>query len=344
MLRILGLPTVLLRPWFARNRLTAAFAVLLLALAPAPARSEVNPEKILSAVIGVKAKIPPDARTAAFLGTERTGSGVVIDSDGLVLTIGYLILEADSASIVGGDGKEHPAQIIAYDYDTGFGLLRAKPLPGITPAEFGDSKALKENDHVLVAAHGSPYAVSPALVVSRRDFSGYWEYLLENAIFTAPPHPGFGGAALLDTAGRLVGIGSLIIPDARGPGIPVRGNMFVPIDRLKPILGDLLENGRSSKPSKPWLGVFTEETRGRVFVTRVTKGGPADRAGVARNDIILGVGDTPIGGQADFYRKTWGLGSAGVDVPLVILKGIKPSRVIVHSGDRYDWLRIKPTY
>ncbi len=331
-----------------RNRIRIAGrisgALLIAALATTQARAEIDPATLLSAVIGVKAEIPADARTAAFLGTEREGSGVVIDSDGLILTIGYLILEASSVSVIVAGGEEIPATVIAYDYETGFGLLRAARPPKVTPMEFGDSTKVREDDPVLVAAHGAPYAVRPAMVVARRDFAGYWEYLLENAIFTAPPHPKFGGAALIDADGRLIGIGSLIVPDARGPGIPVSGNMFVPIDRLKPVLGDLLENGRPSGPTKPWIGIFTQEARGHLFVTRVAKGGPAAKAGIERNDIILGVADQPITGQADFYRKMWKLGAPGTDVPLVLLKGARTQRVTVPSGDRYDWLKLNPTY
>jgi S1-C subfamily serine protease len=321
-----------------------AGALLIAAQLATPARAEYNAEKLLSAVIGVKAEIPSDARTASFLGTSREGSGVVIDSHGLVLTIGYLILEASSASIITPSGEEIPADVIAYDYENGFGLLRASRPPNVTPMEFGDSTKIREDDPVLVAAHGAPHAVRAAMVVSRRDFSGYWEYLLENAIFTSPPHPGFGGAALIDSSGRLVGIGSLIVPDARGPGIQESGNMFVPIDRLKPVLGALLANGRPSDRSKPWIGIFTQEARGHLFVTSVARGGPAAKAGIEQNDIILGVAGQPITGQADFYRKMWKLGEAGIDVPLVLLKGARTQRVTVPSGDRYDWLRLKRTY
>ncbi len=331
-----------------RNRIRIAGrisgALLIVALAATPARAEFNAEKLLSAVIGVKTEVPSDARTAAFLGTTREGSGVVIDSDGLILTIGYLILEASSATIIVPGGEEIPATVIAYDYETGFGLLRAARPPKVTPMEFGDSANVREDDPMLVAAHGAPYAVRATVVVARRDFAGYWEYLLENAIFTAPPHPLFGGAALIDSSGRLVGIGSLIVPDARGPGAPVHGNMFVPIDRLKPVLGALLENGRPPGRSKPWIGIFTQEARGHLFVTSVAKGGPAAKAGIERNDIILGVADRPIADQADFYRKMWKLGDAGIDVPLVLLKGARTRRVTVPSGDRYDWLKLKPTY
>jgi len=313
-------------------------------LAIGPVRAETNPEDILSAVVGVTAEVPAEARTAQFLGTERAGSGVVIDSDGLVVTIGYLILEAASASIIGPDGKETPATIVAYDYDTGFGLLRAVTPPAVKPMAIGDSSSLRYHDRVLVAGHGGTAAVQPALVISRRDFAGYWEYLLENAIFTSPPHPGFGGAALIDGSGKLVGIGSLILPDAGEPGTNQPGNMFVPIDRLPPIMADLLEHGRPSTPAKPWLGMFSQEAHGRVFVISVAGDGPAAKAGIAPGDIILAVGSQKISGQADLYRKIWALGSAGVEVPLTVLHDDNVAHISVRSGNRYDWLKLQPTY
>ena len=181
-------------------------------------------------------------------------------------------------------------------------------------------------------------------VVDRRDFAGYWEYLLEDAIFTAPPHAQFGGAALIDEAGRLVGIGSLLVNDAGFSGRPIPGNMFVPIDHLKPIMGDLLTRGRRADPGRPWLGVSLEEHKGRVFVTRVSPDGPAAAAGIAPDDVILGIDGTQVHGLMDFYRQLWGRGAAGIEVPLDVLQGMQVQPVLVKSGDRYRYLRLNPTY
>ena len=294
----------------------------------------------LDAVVGVRASIPADARTAETLGTERQGSGVVIRADGLVLTIGYLILEAERAELVLPGGREVPAEVLAYDYDSGFGLLQALAPLGIEPVAFGESAGLGEDSRVLVASFAGPEAATPAYVVSRRDFAGYWEYLLPDAIFTAPPHRFFGGAALFGPDGRLLGIGSLMVGDAaEDRALP--GNMSVPIDALKPILGEMLAHGRAARPARPWLGLITEELRGRLFVTRVAPGGPAAAAGLAADDIVLGVADKPVASPADFYRKVWALGDAGVEVPLTVLRGAEVARIPVASGDRYDYLKLK---
>jgi S1-C subfamily serine protease len=301
-------------------------------------------EKILAAVVKVRSDVPATARTADSLGTERAGSGVVIDSGGLVVTIGYLILEAMSAEVMAPGGKPVNAKIIAYDHNTGFGLLRAtKPL-GIRPMELGDSSTVGEQDEVLVVSRGEAGAVQGALVVSRRDFAGYWEYLLENAIFTAPPHPNFGGAALIGRDGELLGIGSLFVNDELPGHGQVPSNMFVPIDRLKPILADLLVKGRSAEPSRPWLGMFSQEVGGRILVQRVSPGGPVDQAGIRPGDIVAGVAGEVVKGLADFYRKVWSRGDAGVEVPLNVLQGLKVREVVVRSSDRYKYLRLNPSH
>ncbi|MEE9257500.1 MAG: S1C family serine protease [bacterium] len=297
-----------------------------------------NPEETLRAIVKVRSRVPENARTARILGTEREGNGVVIDSNGLILTIGYLILEADAIAVVGPEGEPIEAAFVGYDHDSGFGLIRASRPLSVTPMKLGRSSDLKEGGGILVSAHGGTGSAQAARVVSRREFTGSWEYLLEDAIFTSPPHPNFGGAAMIGIDGRLLGIGSLMTR-IKLPGFgSVLSNMFVPIDLLKPILADLIENGRSQKPPRPWLGVNAEEVRGRVFVNRVTAGGPADRAGLKAGDIVLEVDKKPVTGLADFYRNVWAIGRAGVDVPLRILKGSRIRNIIVHTADRYRFL------
>ena len=298
---------------------------------------------LFAAVVGVEARVPADARTARSLGTERGGNGVVIDADGLVLTIGYLILEADEVEVVVGD-RRVPATIVAYDYDTGFGLLRAGAPLGVSPIALGDSSAATERTAVLVAGRGGAGAAHRAMVVSRREFAGYWEYLLEDAIFTAPPYSEFGGAALIAADGRLIGIGSLVVNDALAGDAPFPGNMFVPINLLKPIFADLLSQGRAAGPARPWLGMFTDEFRGHLFVTRVAPGGPAERAGIVAGDIVLAVGDTGVAGMAELFRAVWALGTAGVRVPLTVVQGSEVRELVVHSADRYDYLRLNPSH
>jgi S1-C subfamily serine protease len=327
-----------------RGRAAVAFLAIVLVGAAITAEARAATGRSLDAVVQVTAHIPNDARTASSLGTKRDGTGVVIDSDGLILTIGYLILEASEVEISGVGPDPVPARIVAYDHESGFGLLRAEQALDVTPISLGTSGEVEARQPMMVVSRAGEFDAAGVFVVDRRDFAGYWEYLLEDAIFTAPPHGQFGGAALISRDGRLVGIGSLFVNDAAVGERPIPGNMFVPIDHLKPIMADLLSNGRRADPGRPWLGVTLAEHQGRVFVTRVSPGSPAAAAGLGPSDLILGIDGVEVYGLADFYRKLWDRGTAGIEVPLDVLHGLEVGPVVVKSADRYRYLRLNPTY
>jgi S1-C subfamily serine protease len=315
--------------------------VVLLALA-IRVYAEPTAEEILKTVVKVRASIPKEARTASTLGTEREGHGVLIDAGGYILTIGYLIVEAETIEVTGPDGKSVHASFVGYDHDTGLGLLRIESTLGVAPIQLGQSTNLKTGDPILVAGHGGSDSVQAGQVISRREFAGYWEYLIDDAIFTAPLYANFGGAALIGRDGRLLGIGSLFTQVAiQGLG-SISSNMFVPIDLLNPILSDLKTLGRSQKPPRPWLGINSEEAHSRVFITRTTSDGPAEQAGLQRGDLVLTVGGKEVEGLGDFYRKIWATGEAGVDVLLSILRGTRIREITVRSADRYQFLLMKP--
>ena len=299
-------------------------------------------EEILKAVVKVRAVIPESAVTAPLLGTEREGNGILIDSDGYILTIGYLILEAETVEVRGPDDKVIEAEFVGYDYDTGFGLIRADKLLDVEPLKLGSSSELAQGDPALVAGHKGSEDVVGVRVVLRGEFVGYWEYLLENAIYTTPPYQNYGGAALIGPDGSLLGIGSIFTRVAVADFGAIAANMFVPIDLLKPILDDLKTTGRSRRPQKPWLGVHTEETHGRVFITRLMPGGPGEKSNLKPGDLILKVKQQPVTGQADFYRKVWALGNAGIKVPITILRATEIKEVTLNSIDRYRLWTPKP--
>lgn len=326
-------------------RMKKVYLPLILAVLMAfglPAYADQPAEEILKAVVKIRSTIPKEAYTARTLGTEREGSGVVIDSKGHILTIGYLIAEAESIEVNDPEGRPIHATFVGYDYNTGFGLLRTdKPL-NIAPIKIGQSSEVKEGDPIIVAGHGGADSVQVGRVIGRKDFAGYWEYLLKDAIFTAPPYANFGGAALIDRDGRLVGIGSLFTQFMIQGFGSIPCNMFVPIDLLNPILNDLMIRGRSREAPRPWLGLNAEEAHGRVFVIRVTPGVPAERAGLQPGDLVLTVKGEAVKGLADFYRKVWALGKAGVDVPLTILRGTEIRNITVRSADRYQFLILTP--
>ena len=324
----------------------AALVFLVLPVSAAD-NDKVSLNELLSAVVKIKTYINPDGRTVENLGSEREGSGVVIDEDGLVLTIGYLMVEAHAAEVT-ANGRTVPATVVGYDYESGFGLLRAMAPLKVKPMPFGKSSALKEGDPVLAASYGGPGMVAAVRVTSKREFAGSWEYLLDDAIYTSPPHPEWSGAALISREGKLVGIGSLILRDVdKGDekgGESKPGNMFVPIDRLPPILADLLADGRPATPARPWLGVSTEEVSGRLLVSNVTPGGPAEKAGLRRGDVIVGVDGAKAKSLPELYRQIWARGAAGVVVPLDVMKNENVRRVDVPSMNRLDHLKLKSTY
>jgi S1-C subfamily serine protease len=292
-------------------------------------------DSLLRSVVAVRATIPDDAFTASGLGTRREGSGVVI-ANGLVLTIGYLITEATQVWLTTHDGRAVPAHVAAYDQETGFGLLQPLghlDLPGL---ELGDSDKAEIGDRVTFA-DGAGRAVA-ARIVAKQEFAGYWEYLLDEAIFIAPAHPSWGGAALIDEAGRLIGIGSLRLQMIQA-GEVADINMVVPISLLPPILDDMLTRGEVNRPPRPWLGVFSAESDGDVVVMSVAEGGPAAAAGLRRGDIISDVRDGGVAGLADFYRKLWEIGPAGAEVPMRIVRDGRDTWLRVKSADRNSFLR-----
>ena len=308
-------------------------------IAPRAMADDVDVKRVLNGVIALQAQIRSDARTLETLGDWRLGSGVVIDANGLILTIGYLILEAKTVVAFTNSGERVATTILAYDHDTGLGLLRADAPLGIDPVRIGNSTALAQGEPVLAVAFGGEKAVQPAVVMSRREFAGFWEYLLPNAIFTAPPHPAQAGAALVDMRGQLVGIGSLMVPNSQiGTFSP--GNMFVPIEAFEAVVGAMLDGSTASDSRRPWLGIYTRTDGERLVVQRLAADGPASRAGVEPGDAILKVGDVAIDGMATFYRQLWAQGDAGIVVPLTIARSNKELEIKIQSASRYDWLKI----
>ncbi len=307
---------------------------------PKPREYAYDLEGTLDAVLSLRSEIPEDAFTASILGTEREGHGVLIGDDGLVLTIGYLIAEAAQVMLAAMNGKVAVARIVAYDYDSGFGLVRASEPLDVRPIPIGISRGVTVGDRMVVGGHGGTGQSLAAKVVSKREFAGYWEYLLDEAIFTAPPHPNWGGAALIGEDGKLAAIGSLFVQDAVTGEQAMRGNMFVPIDLLEPILPELLANGRTSKPSRPWLGMFTTEIEDHLVVAGLAHGGPAERADVRVGDIVLGVAGEGVHSLAEMLRRIWSLGGAGIEVRMTFQREDKLVEAVIDSANRYDFMKV----
>jgi serine protease Do len=292
----------------------------------------------LPAVVGIHTTVPEDRRSAKTLGSEREGHGIVIDDDGLVLTIGYLIMEADTITVTDSEGHSLPASLIGTDAESGFGLVRTRrPFP-VRPMTFGDSDQLSLRSEAYVAGVGGEKATLKVKVAGRREFAGYWEYLLERAIFTVPAYPLWGGSALIGLDGTLMGVGSLLVQEALGPGSPAfPGNMYVPINRLKPVFEELVMRGRLSTPPRPWLGILTGEYMGQLVVAGISEGGPADRAGLKRGDILQALNGEVLDDVADFYKKLWASGPAGSAITLRMERDGDAFEVTVRTGDRASY-------
>ncbi|RVU14185.1 S1C family serine protease [Methylobacterium oryzihabitans] len=305
------------------------------AVQPRPANYAYDLDQALTAVVALSARAPDNAFTAQALGTERAGNGVAIGGEGLVLTIGYLVTEAETVWLTTHDGRSLPGHVVGFDAATGFGLVQALGRLDVTPLPVGSSAGLKTGDAVVMAGAGGRHRAVAARIVARQEFAGYWEYVLDDALFTAPPHPHWGGTALIGPAGDLVGIGSLQLQQGEGDGAI---NMVVPIDLLKPVLSDLTRRGRPATPPRPWLGLYATEMEDGVVVMGLATGGPAEAADLRAGDAILAVGDTRVKDLAQCFRSVWALGDAGVPVPLTLRRDGKTLSVTIASADRDRFL------
>ena len=296
-------------------------------------------ERAYASMVSLRTQIPSDAYTAEILGTERAGSGVMIRSHGVVLTIGYLVTEAETVWLTDHTGAAVPGHVLGQDQETGFGLVQALGRLNAEALPIGRSSSISEGDHLVLAGFGGSSGSIATHVVAIREFAGYWEYLLDEAIFTAPAHPNWGGTALVGGDGELLGVGSLFIQHGESENSARDGNMVVPIDLLEPIFDELATYGKTSKPSRPWLGLFGTEIGSGVVVAALSRNGPADRADVRVGDIVMGVGGRPVASLADLFRKVWALGPAGVSVPLDLGRDGELVEVTISSIARSDVLK-----
>jgi S1-C subfamily serine protease len=295
----------------------------------------------LDAMVSIKAHVPEDAMSAGILGTERAGHGARIRADGLIATIGYLIHEAEVVWIKANSGATVPGFVVGYDFESGFGLVKpSMPLEGPI-MELGSAAALAVGDRVTVTGSGGVEQVVSAQVIAKQEFAGRWEYLIDEAIFTTPAHESWSGAALLDADNKLCGLGSLVIQGFEIDGQRQTVNMFVPIDLLAPIIDDMCEHGRRRSPPRPWLGLLVNEDQDdQLMIVGVYRNCPADRAGLKPGDVIVRVNDQPVSGLADMFRNVWKLGSAGVEVPIRVVRESETLDKIVESDDRAVFQRI----
>ena len=312
---------------------------------PAAAQATIDAlSKANAAVVGVRVNVAQGARSAETLGQRRSGSGVVIGPDGLILTIGYLMLEAQSIQIVTQDNKTLPAKAVAYDLATGFGLIKPLlPLTGVQPVALGSHNQLAPGEPLMAMtgaqASGEEADVSMTQMVSKRAFSGYWEYHLDSAVFTSPPIGNHSGASLFNQRGELIGIGSLFVSDAMGGNRRLPGNMFVPIDLLKPILAEMQQTGSTKLSRRPWVGLTSTEQGGRVQIVRVNKDGPAQAAGLEAGDFVLAVDGAKVATLEAFYKKLWEHTQPDDEITLTVLQGAEVKTIKLKAVDRMSTMQ-----
>jgi S1-C subfamily serine protease len=308
-------------------------------LQPNPQDYGFNLDRTLSSIVTLRSIIPADASTAEALGTERAGNGVIVRENGLVLTIGYLVTEAETVWLKLSDGRSVSGHVLAFDQETGFGLVQPLMRLDLPSLSFGNSSSAKVGDKVIIAGGGGRSHSIAGNIVAKQQFAGYWEYFLDEAIFTAPLHPNWGGTALIGSQGELLGIGSLQLERTRDGGRAEPINMIVPIDILKPVFEDLIKLGRTKRPARPWLGLYSTELDNHIVIAGVAKRGPAKRAELKIGDIVLAVAGKEVKDLAHFYHQIWSLGSAGVNVPLTIHREGDTFDVTIRSGERTQYLK-----
>ena len=292
-------------------------------------------ERLFESIVSVRSTIPPGARTAASLGIEREGNGVAIDEKH-ILTIGYIIIESESIEIGLSDGRRLPAKLVGYDHTSGFGIIKSIVPLKMPPLQLGNSDNINSKQDLLMLPSPNRGAGSIVRSVSRRPFTGWWEYFVESPIYTTPPNKLWAGAPILNENGEILGIGSLFVSESV-PGISSPGNMSVPINLLKPILADLISSGRRKGKIQPYLGISSDDSNDQIIVTRVSKGGPAYQAGIKPQDIIVGVNGSQISNLKSFYEKVWKSGEAGVTIELRVLRSGTVMDVKVKTIDRLDY-------
>lgn len=295
-----------------------------------------------AAVVGIQVNASAGSRSAETLGRQRSGSGVVIGADGLILTIGYLLIEAETVQVMTQDNKTLPARVVAYDLATGFGMVRPLlPMRGIAPVPLGSLSDLKDGDAMMVSTGGDDGGVAMTQLVSKRPFSGYWEYHIESALFTSPPVGNHSGAPLFNQRGELLGIGSLFVGDAAGRNQRLPGNMFVPVDLLKPIMAEMQQTGASKQSRRPWLGLTSSEQGGRVQIVRVNKDSPAASGGLQPGDVVLAVDGIRVATLEEFYKKVWEHANPDDEIKLTVLQGADLKNITIKAVDRMSTM-MKP--
>lgn len=289
-------------------------------------------ENALTGLLTVKSQVPEEAMTASVLGCEREGHGIRVSENGLVLTIGYVISEASSIWLIDSDKQAVEGHVVGYDQASGFGLVQALGRLSGSVLELGDSDEVVVGRQMVLAGAGGATSAVDVSIVEVREFAGYWEYLIAGAIFSEPAHPEWGGTALLDSEGRVYGVGSLIL-QAEDDTEPAR-NMIIPINKFNAVRDDLITSGRSSVPPRPWLGWYVQDSAQGPTVIGLVSNGPSNTAGIKPGDRVVAINGRRISSLSSLYKEIWTAGEAGITVDVAISRDADIRIVAVESIDR----------
>jgi len=283
--------------------------------------------------MALHALVPETAMTSELLGTERNSHAVQISQDGLLLTVGYSVMEASEIWLTNRKGQTTEAILLAQDYDSGLALLRPLSPIGLLTLETATTDKLHEGQELSVLASNEKELI-PVDLFAVEEFAGRWEYVLDRGLFTFPLYERWSGAALLDSAGKLVGLGSLALGMRNPEGEVEPGNLFIPVELVMPHIEHLRDHGQKPGTLRPWLGTLVEEHDSELYVVGLYHGAPAARAGIKPGEIILSVARQPVTSMAGFFRSIWHYGPAGTAIPLTLSDGNKTREVVLDTTDR----------
>jgi S1-C subfamily serine protease len=285
-------------------------------------------ELVVPATVAVAVEVPETHPSAAILGTERLGTGVVVDRAGLLLTVNYVVIGASSVEVTLLDETRVDGRVVAHDFASGLAVIEISA-HGLAALDLCPSSALGVGQDIfIVAAAGeNKRRANSGMITSIAPFDAYWDYSLDRAITTTAMNPGLGGAPLLDSHGRVAGIASLDLNEIG------RFTLAIPVDDFLTHRNELLQHGRRvSRPARAWVGLYCYTFRDHVVIAGVLPGTPAEQAGLAAGDVVLTVDGQTIANRHELYSALW-LHRPGDVLEFRVFRNNAVKRLAVPSGD-----------
>ena len=288
------------------------------------------PRLAAASLVFLRAEIPEDHPSAAVLGEERMGAGVAVSPD-RVLTAHYLVLGASRVEVTALDGRVNPTAGIAVDHESGLALLTVER-SDLEPAKISTAKAQPGQPVFLLTCTGEQERRGASGHVSSVEpFEAFWEYMLDEAIMTTAMNPGLAGGPLLDDRARVLGVVSLGLAAVGRYSLAIPAPLFA---RRRALLES--PNPMPAAERHAWIGFYTQASDETVAVTGVVSGGPAEKAGLERGDVVLSVDGETVTNLRELYDALWRKGPGEV-VGMQILREESIQVIEVVAGDRYEF-------